>query len=240
MAPRVFCALLCLVLLATHAAATELLMGDVTMVTTVAPGSITLDIEIRDDGGVPDCRYFLVWRSSRVGAIEDCAYAGETVVHWFPRVIGTTITEQFVDTNVEADNVYWYRLDASAFPPPAHFLPGCAHQLFLGAFGSQWDAEFQVPAVTGVVYHGILQDGECYECPGIVPCCCAYCKVSFLSLLPDWAKPFVGTQVKVYGEYCCFGPQWGWSFTPTQIVPYVCPALSTRETTWGSVKSMYR
>ncbi len=244
MTSKLLCALAVLLPVAGPAAATQLIMGDVTMVATAGANSVTLDLEIRDDGGVPDCQYFLI-RRYYWPDVDNCYPTSGTIVYWFPRVFGTTVSKQFVDTDVVANATYWYYLESSYLPPPLEFLPGCDQAQFRAEFGSAWGGPFSVPVAVGpgppLVFHGTLYDHGCgFDCSGVIPCCDRLSQVSFLSVLPEWAKPYADTEVDIYGEYTSYVVQWGWEFEVTQLVPRPCQTVSTEHTTWGHVKSMYR
>jgi hypothetical protein len=62
-----------------------------------------------------------------------------------------------------------------------------------------------------------------------------------LHALPGAAGPYLDsdTPVDVFGTWWCCWAQGVWLLIAQEVVPHAC-IIAVRETTWGSVKSLYR
>jgi hypothetical protein len=208
--------------------ATTINTGPVVMTTTGGANSITVDVEIADNGAVPGCTFFLILRDGSMAA-------------YFPRQPGVQNTLTFIDTNVAPNRTYWYELTVSILPIPIP-TPACDPIQFRQAFGSTWGAPIDVPGHVGTdpvpVAHGKLVAEE-FNPP--------YAHLELCGGSPAWwyliltgYEAYLGQDVMVYGEYQNWNVQFGWDFQLTSMELLPCAPLATQNATWGRVKSMYR
>ncbi|HEX6791840.1 MAG TPA: hypothetical protein VF247_11065 [Candidatus Krumholzibacteria bacterium] len=224
---------LCLVGVAGKAAA----LGSVYMTSSGnAVAGVTIDLTINDPSG-GTCQWLGVVR----GSFDD-VYGSQNVIAVIARHPGTTFNAQILDTNVEPNTVYCYRMVLLPLGIPV-VLPGCDD--FCQLYDCFCDVQTCINTGSNPVLlgHGYLSTQNAggdtaaylYPCDGGQYPILGFATVSGTAL--QYAD--TGTPVFVYGQpYCCYAQCiWGW--TATAAAPTTC-VIATKQMTWGAVKSLYR
>ena len=203
-----------------------------------ATTGVTIDLAITDPPG-GTCQYLGVVR----GSFND-VYGSHNVIAVIARQPGTTFNAQVLDTNVEPNTVYCYRMVTLYFPVPL-FLPGICED-FCSLFNCFCDVQTCTntgpnPALLG---HGYLSTENAggdtpaylYPCEGGG----GYPVLGFAAV-SGTAYQYLdtGTPVLVYGEPCRCYAQCIWGWTATAADPQSC-VIAAEQKTWGAVKAIYR
>jgi len=212
--------------------------GYITMSSTGYPDSVAIDVTVQDPGGYPGflpCNWLGVTRGSAIiGVIE--------------RHPGSTTTQHVVDTNVEPNTIYCYRMvllatpDAGA-PLYCNFDPNSLCTVFDCFYDIQTCANTGPgPAFLG---HGFLttENVDHNEVNAFINACDLPPGQWGIALhtISGTAAPYVdsGTAVNVYGEPLCCWAQGVWLLEATAATPQSC-VVAVEPITWGAVKAMYR
>lgn len=206
----------------------------------MSTGNVRLDLQIEDNGGVPDCGAFVIMRKP----IFPCGSPLE--IQCIIRQTGTR-TLQFFDT-VSANTSYRYEVVGYSTPYPG--VPLCSGPSSPSEFQRSFDPNgfgfpIQVfttvgPDPTPIAQGRLTQPVDACHLFGLQNCADGCNAV--MGGDGDAATPYIDTDVDVwlYGtiEYCCNSCTW--VLTATQVVPHGCGPVAVASQPWSQVKALYR
>lgn len=221
---------LCLVVLASSAWA----MGTITMSSSGdATNGVTIDVTVTDPGGgPPGCNWLGVARG----------YGGP-IVGVITRQPGTTTNHQVVDTAVQPNTIYCYRMVMLQFPVPVPLYCGNSETSLCQVFDCFCDISTCINTGPGpaLIGHGYLNFVNAGDVTHVLNSCTDGSQIAEFCGASGTAAQYVdtGIAVDVFGEPAHCYAQCFFGVTATAASPKSC-VVATAQQSWGAVKSLYR